>query len=404
MRVLLLSHFYPPETHGGTQAYVSWLARGLAAEGHAVEVIAGARDGGGATSTRVEAGGVRVHRIHRLLPDEAFAGDLPCHRIREEVTRLAREFRPDLVHLHHWHALSHGLVSLLAAGDTPVVVTLHDLFVSCPRFFRLPPEGSFCPPTTGFDVCARCVAADMGNPPLEALAASLDARFTGFLDELDRAAAVLTVSDFQKRTLEALPRFPRGLLQVVPLGIPDLTPKPQASHDDHVLRIVHWAGLDLRKGPQVLLDAVRQARDPGRIQVRFHGREGDEDFMQKMRARAEGLHVEFLGAFEDEDLPAIAAWGDVAVFPFLAYETYGLVVDEALTLGLPVLVSDRGAPPERLGSRGLTFDAADAASLTAHLDTLAADRPRLTALSRAPHGARPFSAHFARLLELYAQQ
>ena len=404
MRVLLLAHFYPPETHGGTQAYVSWLARGLAAKGHAVEVIAGARDGNGATVTRMEAGGVRVHRIHRLLPDEAFAGDLPCPRIQEEVRRIARVFGPDLVHVHHWHALSHGLVSLLEGDGAPVIVTLHDLFVSCPRFFRLPPEGPFCPPTTSFADCAACVAADMGHPPPHALTASLEARFEGFLDELDRAAAVLTVSEFQKRTLEALPCFPEDVLEVLPLGIPEIQPAPRPPRNDDVLRIVHWAGLDIRKGPQILLDAVRRASHPDRIHVRFHGREGQEDFMEALRLRAAGLQVEFRGPFDDAELPAIAAWGDVAVFPFLAYETYGLVVDEALTLGLPVLTADRGAPPQRLGARGLTFDPEDVSSLTSLLDTLAADRPRLTALSRAPHLARPFSTHLAHLLELYTRQ
>ncbi len=399
MRILLLSHFYPPETHGGTQSYVAWLARGLVAKGHAVEVIAGARSGGGATSTREEAGGVRVHRIHRLLPDEAFAGDLPCPRIQEEVTRLSKAFHPDIVHIHHWHALSHGLAALFAGTPAPIVVTLHDLFVSCPRFFRLPPRGVFCPPETGFDVCAACVAADMGHPPAATLAASLKARFEGFLDELERATVVLAVSAFQKDALEALPHFPKGLLEVLPLGIPPLTPAPSPPRDDDALRIVHWAGLDPRKGPQVLIDAVAAAARPDRIHVRFHGRFGEAAFMDDLQRRAKGLRIEFMGPFEDGELPALAAWGDVAVFPFLAYETYGLVVDEALTLGLPVLTSNRGAPPERLGSRGLTFDPEDTSSLTRLLDA----PPRLAALARAPHGARPFAAHLARLLELYAR-
>jgi glycosyltransferase involved in cell wall biosynthesis len=62
-------------------------------------------------------------------------------------------------------------------------------------------------------------------------------------------------------------------------------------------------------------------------------------------------------------------------------------VDEALALGLPVWVSDRGALPERLGGAGLALPAGDPAAWSAAvLDTL--DDPRRLARWRAAIPAR----------------
>ena len=52
------------------------------------------------------------------------------------------------------------------------------------------------------------------------------------------------------------------------------------------------------------------------------------------------------------DDPHPASQMDLAVFPSLCRETYGLVVDEALHHGTPVIVSDAGALPERLAGGG----------------------------------------------------
>ena len=44
MRILHAVHYFPPETHGGTQEYVAELAALQIADGHQVGVIAGARE------------------------------------------------------------------------------------------------------------------------------------------------------------------------------------------------------------------------------------------------------------------------------------------------------------------------------------------------------------------------
>lgn len=84
-----MCHYFPPETPGGTQAYVAELA-GLQREaGRAVALIAGSREPapGGA-----EQAGMRVWRLLRDLPEESLSGELGCARLGGELERLARAF------------------------------------------------------------------------------------------------------------------------------------------------------------------------------------------------------------------------------------------------------------------------------------------------------------------------
>ena len=65
---------------------------------------------------------------------------------------------------------------------------------------------------------------------------------------------------------------------------------------------------------------------------------------------------------------------DVAVFPSLCEETYGLVVEEALARGVPVVVSDLGALSERIGGGGLVTRAGDVEALREALRSLTAEQ------------------------------
>ena len=73
-------------------------------------------------------------------------------------------------------------------------------------------------------------------------------------------------------------------------------------------------------------------------------------------------------------------------------------------LGLPVLVADRGAPPSRVGSRGLVFPAGDARALREILEGFLAEPSRLDDLRRGAHGLHvAMDAHRRELAALYAR-
>ena len=47
--------------------------------------------------------------------------------------------------------------------DLGVIVSLHDMWTSCPRFFRLPPAGIQCPESVDPIECGRCANVEFGE-------------------------------------------------------------------------------------------------------------------------------------------------------------------------------------------------------------------------------------------------
>lgn len=109
-----------------------------------------------------------------------------------------------------------------------------------------------------------------------------------------------------------------------------------------------------------------------------HARAGDDAELSRALERL-GTSAEFLGWVSPADFfPQI----DILVVPSRAFETFGLVVAEALGYGVPVVVSNAGALAEVAGpDHPWVFPAGDAEALVAvldeALDTWGARAPRV---------------------------
>ena len=153
------------------------------------------------------------------------------------------------------------------------------------------------------------------------------------------------------------------------------------------LLVVYSAKLLERKDPLTLVRAVAAMEQRQHAAILFLG---DGELRPRVEAEAEklGVRVIFRGFVNQSDLPRQYAIGDVLVLPS-KFEPWGLVVNEAMASGLPVIVSDRvgaGADLAVEGENGWTFPAGDVETLAKRLDTLAVDpalRRRMSERSRA---------------------
>ena len=102
------------------------------------------------------------------------------------------------------------------------------------------------------------------------------------------------------------------------------------------------------KGIRYAIEAVRRLIDKG-IPVRYLvAGEGEE--RSRLEALARELRMEgkvvFLGEIPNERLPEVYALADVAVFPTIGEEAFGISIAEALSCGVPVVASRVGGVPE----------------------------------------------------------
>ena len=101
-------------------------------------------------------------------------------------------------------------------------------------------------------------------------------------------------------------------------------------------------------------------------------------FERQLREMARGMpHVRFLGSQDRGDLRELYRTAEAVIVPSLCYETFGLVALEALAVGTPVVVRDRGALPEIVEATGGGLVFGEPEGLPAALTRLL-DRPELS--------------------------
>lgn len=408
MRILHAVHNFPPEFLGGTEAYLAALVVEQAARGHDVLVLAGSeRDGEGLEDETFH--GVRVRRFRHTGP--RFSVHLEVPSLRPLWNECLRTFRPDVVHVHHYMNLFAPLAGDAKAAGIRTIVSLHDFLVVCPRFFMVRPDGKFCGDDTPVPRarCVECCAPEFGGDR-ERPAAELEARRAFFDAELRAADEVLAPSAAAAGFLRASGILPQDVaIDVLPLGLPRrMHGTPWRPDADGRLRLAWWGNLAPVKGVDRVVEAL--ASLPSEVRARIHltllGPATDAEFERGLMRRIEAaapLVCVREGAFDAARLERLAAETDLAVFFSSAAETYSLVVDEALALGIPVLVADRGAAPERAGSAGFVVPCGDVAALAARIQR-ALEIPAELAAARAATASRRFgiSDHAVLLEALYA--
>ena len=410
MKIGLIAHGYPPELIGGTENSVQALGRALAGLGHKVFVVAGSMDyqDGLRRSLAEDADPVsgrtlRVHRIHRadLFFDHWQKSASPAAgQLFEDILR---EESPDVINVHHWIRLSRDLVMRAALLDIPAVVTLHDLWTTCLISFRVRPDTKrFCTASLAPDPCAACAAIlPPATPWLDP--EELADRVTEFAQdtkrELELAAAVVAPSAGHVRTVAQYLDAP-GVLGNVHVLPPARTPQllsaqhaplPEAGFTQaSPLLLAHFGKWSELKGTDLLLEALALTRDPSRFRLLLAGDPSTPGFDGKLRAFAEhnlpADSVTFFGAYDSAQLSEHAlSSAHLFVTGTRAHESFGLVVDEALELGMGCLLPNLGAMGERASkvAWATVFESGEAQSLADLLDEVCDSPERVAALREA---------------------
>ncbi len=264
-------------------------------------------------------------------------------------TRIAA-FGPDVVHVHNtWFALSSSAVAAAAESGVAVVMTLHNFRLGClgTDLFR---DGAVCTACLGRaplpGVLHGCYR---GSRTLSAIQATevMVTRRRGILDA--SVTRFVAPSQFMADRLADV-GVPSERLVVKPHFVDDpgmRTAPPSASGD-----IIVVGRLAQGKGIDTLLDAWASADVSSRDDRRLHII-GDGPLAEALERRLPA-GVELLGWREREEIRDRLLNARALVMPSELYETFGMVLVEAMSAGLPVIVNTAAGaativePPPRL--------------------------------------------------------
>ncbi len=380
MKIALASNNFPPEFQGGTERVTLALASALAELGDDVFVVTGSeRPHEGDDVIEEDVAGLTVLRVPRL-PDEVYGLELRRPRLMNVVESLLVERGAEVLHLHHWANLSIELLRRAERRGIPSIATLHDMWTTCPRFFRQPPDGLTCPDGDGREPCGRCVALSI-EQPLWKLRLGVANRDREILAELHTARRVTAPSASCAQSIAAHVPWPEPI-EVVPHGLlENVSAEVRFDGEPRTpFRVGTFGNLVRSKGVATLVEAMRGVDG---AELHLFGKVLEEGLEGELRDLAErgGVTMVNHGWFDAGDRhPAREL--DLAVFPSQCVESYGLVVEEALARGVPVVVSDLGALSERIGDGGIVTPAGDAETLRATLQSVVSEPGRYAELVR----------------------
>ncbi len=125
-------------------------------------------------------------------------------------------------------------------------------------------------------------------------------------------------------------------------------------------------------------------------------------YVADLQATAPAI-VHFLGRLDRAQVWRTLADADLLLFPSLWPESYGLVIDEAFAVGLPVLVSDLGAQAERVrhGHNGLRLPPGDVAAWHEAMQNLAHNPEAIAVLTTGVQPPTTFAEHVGKIQEIY---
>ncbi len=433
MKVLLVTHLYPPGHTAGTEQYTAQLARGLTARGHEVAVFTSEKD-----VSRAHLSASR--RVHEGVPVFEFVNNLEYAGFRETwelpaaeaaFDAVLEEFAPDLVHVQHLLNLSTGLPEVAKRRGLPVAFTLHDYWLQCARFGqRVHADTSLCREIDE-SRCAECLGSlRYRNSALEQTAGRWLAKLRG-ISGVDLAAPARRVGDWlrSKEPAGEVPPLPieeveargRALRERLPAAV-DRFLSPSAFLRDELVRwglpaakvqhlrtgtdLARFAGgeraprgAELRlgflgslipvKGPHLLLEAYGALPDDlrERASLALHGPEPtDLGYRETLRELAACSGATLGGPLDRAGVADALRRLDLLIVPSLWFENQPLVILEALAARTPLAVSDLGGMAELVepGVSGFRFPLGDAAALSGLLGDLIRAPERLDGLYRLP--------------------
>ncbi|VFM99175.1 MAG: phosphatidylinositol alpha-mannosyltransferase [Candidatus Kentron sp. G] len=300
---------------GGVQRHIAALADVLEQRGHRIGIITPSPSMNARDDRLYVLGRRRAVSFNQTRNDVSWASS-------GSIRALLVQEKFDLLHFHSlWEPFM--VFQLFLRADCPRVATFHDTPSDTPTgrligaFFRL------------------------AAPAL--------------LKRLDGAIAVsASPAGYLRETPDKPIRIIPPCVDLSPLLAAEPGKRDEGEpNGDRPLNFLFMGRLDARKGVDVLIEAIGYLYHwgvPVRLRIAGDGTRGPS-LRKQAQASPASQWIEFIGAFPEDQKTALLAQADMACFPALYGESFGIVLAEAMAAGRPVIAADNPGYRTVLGER-----------------------------------------------------
>lgn len=363
MKLLYIVHQFFPKHYMGTERFTLDLARQMQRMGHDPTVVtydpSYEQDGfenltKGILVKSYTYQAVPVMALKHATPRPGF--DVLDAEIEQAFEKLG--ITSDVAHVSHPMRLS-SIATLLKRAGTPVVMTLTDSWLLCPKAML----NDHNRPCTGPGLGDKC-ALEYGPAGTSRLR---DAKILFEMADETVVASRFLASLFRSNGWNRT-------IRVIPHSIDYANVRRAEERHSGRIAIAFVGTIGWHKGLHILIKAFRKAQYSNLTLKIYGSPAGQTDYHNTLLDLAQGdKRIEFLEPFDIGQLPAIMRDISAIVIPSVYYEPYPLVMLIALAYRIPLIASNIGGIPELVkdGLNGFLFKPGDADQLAKVIEKIA---------------------------------
>ncbi len=272
----------------------------------------------------------------------------------KNLDRLLSDHLPDIAHLHIFqNQLSNAILPVLKKHRIPVVMSVHEYKMLCPIYTFLDQKGQVCEKCAGskYYNCftKKCNKGQSAFSALASIESYIRDAFIPYEKYIDH---FLMVSHFIRNKHVEFKSVLEGKSSCLYNFIDIETYSKNHDKEDYYL---YFGRLSREKG---LLTLLRAFQKMPHLRLKVVGDGAMKPLIEELIQTEKINNVEMLGFKSGEALKAIIGKAKFAMVPSEWYETFGLIIIEAMALGTPVIAAKIGAIPELVQSNfnGFLFE------------------------------------------------
>ncbi|MDO9085548.1 MAG: glycosyltransferase [Anaerolineaceae bacterium] len=363
MKILYLVHQFYPEFQTGTEKFVYNCAFMGQKFGNKVKVITYSfyddsfydREENYILSKEILYQGIPILVFKLKKQPSDINISLESTNLYEIAKRIIEDEQPDIVHIGHLMRMS-DFIQVIEEKKIPYIITLTDFFLICPKVILAPNRYSLCSGPQKGTACANLCKEFSGD--------FIKSRLKKAKNILINAKYVTCPSNFVARIITQ--EYENLKIVTINHGIryKHILENKRNYVDQDQITFGYAGSLLFHKGVQVLIESFKKIHNEYAKLVIYGS--GKEDFVNKLKEIVgNDERISFCGSYNEEQLGRIFQEIDVLIIPSICYESYSLVMHEALASNVPVITSNLGGMAERItdGVNGYIFKAANSSEL-----------------------------------------
>ena len=280
----------------------------------------------------------------------------------KNIARIIDKFRPDLAHIHLYKGgLTAAILPVLKRKKIPVVITLHDYSLLCPRNIMIDGNGNICErcltATTLNCIWHRCNRKNLYYSIVNYIEFVLN---NNLFKPGDYFNKIICVSRFNYEKHSLHPLFKERFLHLYNFYPLLSQNNPSTVKGSYFL---FYGRLSPEKGVLTLIETWKRIRPDVKLKI-IGGGVMSEQITEEIRVNRL-TNIEYLGFKKGDELFGYIRDASFVLVPSEWYENNPLTIVEAYSSGKPVIGSNIGGIPELIieGKTGFLFKMGDSDEL-----------------------------------------